>query len=394
MADRSEAHEFVPRHGAWERLHRVAGPALVFRLAGRRPPAEVGGGWLAVQRLGRGAVRLEYRGTGAEERDACLRRQVWALRVPAACGASHATLREDGCLAHGDPACRYVVTWTDRVHLASALLTGMLVVAVLAASRLPVAVPATWLLVPAAVLATYVHERRQTARATPIGAAQSAAAFRWLLGRSTSVVDPARTEPRAADVVIEREGDMWLVSYRGTTARLRHSRGLMLLSHLVANPGQEIHVSALDAITPSGGSVVPRNAPAGGVVPVPGDAGELLDAQARSEYRRRILALRHEIAEAEEHGDHGRLDAMRAELEMLEDQLQAAVGPAGRIRRAPGDAERLRVAITHRIRAAIAQIAQRHPDLGAHLAATVSTGYRCVYQPVERPAPEQRERNA
>jgi hypothetical protein len=200
---------------------------------------------------------------------------------------------------------------------------------------------------------------------------------------------------------MEQEGDMWRVGYEGTTVRLRHSRGLALLAHLVWSPGHDVHVSELDAITPSSRSATSRGSPVlhGNGVPVPGDAGEVLDAQARTEYRRRITTLRGELEDAESRNDLGQAGSSRVELELLEDELQAAVGPGGRARRAASDSERLRVSITHRIRSAIAQIAQRHPGLGAHLAASVSTGYRCVYQPPERLAvgelsAHQRERKA
>jgi hypothetical protein len=188
---------------------------------------------------------------------------------------------------------------------------------------------------------------------------------------------------------IEREGEVWRVAYEGTTVRLRYSRGLALLAHLVRQPGQEIHVSKLDAITPSGGSAAARGGPFpdDGVIPMPGDAGEILDDRARDEYRRRIVELREELEAAEEGADLVRAEAVRAELERVEDELLLAVGPGGRPRRAAPDVERLRGAISHRIRAAIAQIARYHPALGAHLTASVSTGYRCVYEPTHRPAP-------
>lgn len=72
---------------------------------------------------------------------------------------------------------------------------------------------------------------------------------------------------------------------------------------------------------------------------------------------------------------------MRAELDPLLDELRGAVGMGGRARRMSADVERLRVAITRRIRSAIAQIAKYHPAFGAHLAATVTTGYHCAYHP-------------
>jgi non-specific serine/threonine protein kinase len=157
-------------------------------------------------------------------------------------------------------------------------------------------------------------------------------------------------------------------------------------------------VTALDAITPSGGS---RSAvaPDANLVTPPGDAGEILDTKARNEYRRRIGEIREELETAEAHNDLGRAESLRTELELLQDELRAAVGPGGRPRRASADVERLRVAITHRIRGAIDLIARHDPALGAHLRASVSTGYRCVYEPAARPssgerAADPRERKA
>jgi hypothetical protein len=56
-----------------------------------------------------------------------------------------------------------------------------------------------------------------------------------------------------------------------------------------------------------------------------------------------------------------------------------AVGRGGRHRPVGSDVERMRVAITRRIRAAVEQIGSHHPGLGAHLRATVRTGYLCSY---------------
>ena len=94
-------------------------------------------------------------------------------------------------------------------------------------------------------------------------------------------------------------------------------------------PGRDIHVRELDSITPSGGSAVARDAPApdAGILPLPGDGGEVLDAQARAEYRRRVVELREELDDAEQRHDLGRAETLRAELDLLVDELRAAVGP-------------------------------------------------------------------
>jgi hypothetical protein len=361
MARRPDVETSRPEHHVWELLRSAATPRLVYRLAAWRPPAAMAGGRLVIRTAERGSARLSYQTPAGADRAACLRRQTWALRVPASCGASHATLEEGGCAARGDGTCEYLLTWTEEARLAPAALVGACATGALLATR-PTPDAAAWLLFPAATAVVYTVARWRSARANARAAKKSDETF------SALVASTHAASCRSPGLSMEQEGEMWLLAYEGTTLRLRHTRGLALLAHLVRSPGQEIHVSALDAITPSGGSGAARAAPflAGGDAPAPGDAGEILDHQARSEYRRRLGELRAELAE---------------ELEQLEDQLRSAVGPGGRARRASADAERLRVAITHRIRNAIAQIARRDAVLGAHLAASVSTGYRCIYEP-------------
>lgn len=347
----------------------------------------------------RGGAHLYYRNPAGEERTQCLRRQAWALGVAASCGVLRSALREEQCLARGGDACEYFLTWAEEPRLAAPALVGLVAAGTLLATPLAAARPIAWVLLPATMLIAYMLEHRRVASTRVPASEQSGSVFRVLVartlaerpalamsGRSSEAPEPPAVSREAASAItLEHEGDFWRIGYEGTSVLLRHSRGLALLAQLVRNPGQEIHVSTLDAITPSGGSAVARTAPApeGGVPPSPGDAGEILDTRARSEYRRRVAELREELEEAREHNDLGRVETLREELQLLEDELRAAVGRGRRPRRAARDAERLRVAITHRIRRTIAQIARHHPALGAHLTAHVSTGYHCVYRAEE-----------
>jgi hypothetical protein len=358
----------------------------MFRLAAWRQPAALGAGRLAVQMQRAGMARLWYRGDDDVERARCLDRQRWALRLVSSTGASRATLQELRCLAAGDGACEYVVSWQDRARVLSGTGSGLLVAAVLASSGLPAGAPLFWIAVPLVSAGAWVVERWRAAHTEALARAQSGAAFRrWALDASVAHVEPGVVPAQASGVVLELDGDLWRIAYEGTTIRLRLSRGLALLAHLVQNPRQEIHVTTLDAITPSNRPGAARGPSEGFAASSRGDAGEILDAQARAEYRRRATELRAELEEAEARHDASRIEAMRDELEQLEDELRLALGPGGRPRRAANDAERLRVAITHRIRSAIDQIARRHPALGEHLRASVSTGYRCVYDPTAPP---------
>ena len=93
------------------------------------------------------------------------------------------------------------------------------------------------------------------------------------------------------------------------------------------------------------------------------------------------MELREGLEEAEAGHDLGRSQTIRAELDALLDELRGAFGVGGRARRVSADVERLRVSITRRIRSSMGQLTKHHPPLGAHLDATVSTGYYCRYEP-------------
>ena len=112
-----------------------------------------------------------------------------------------------------------------------------------------------------------------------------------------------------------------------------------------------------------------------------GDAGELLDGQARQSYQRRLEELRDTVAEAESLGDDHRAGRAREEIELLGAELSRALGIGGRQRRAGAAAERARVAVQRRVRDAIRRIEEAIPEAGRHLQWAVRTGGFCSYRP-------------
>jgi len=171
-----------------------------------------------------------------------------------------------------------------------------------------------------------------------------------------------------------REGEYWAVSFEGTTFRLKDSLGIQYLVKLIDEPGREIHVLDLAGERGAAGSGVNEAIDTG-------DAGELLDAEARQSYQRRLEDLEETVAEAESFGDATRAAAARAEIEMLAAELGRAVGLGGRARRAGGSAERARSAVQRRIKNAIERIAEHAPALAALLGRHVRTGNYCVFRP-------------
>jgi hypothetical protein len=173
---------------------------------------------------------------------------------------------------------------------------------------------------------------------------------------------------QAADdeALFRLDGQVWTLRYAGRTVRLRDSKGLRDLAVLLSRPGEQTHVSEL-----AGAAGLPA-----------ADVGPVADRRALAAYRERLRRIDAELSEA----GPGAADAaaLDREREALLAELSAATGLGGRPRVAGSATERMRKAVTYRIRHAIARIADAHPDLGRHLRASVRTGTWCGYTPERR----------
>src|SRR4029077_6078385 len=112
-----------------------------------------------------------------------------------------------------------------------------------------------------------------------------------------------------------------------------------------------------------------------------GDAGEMLDEQAKVAYRRRLSELREELEEAKERGNVERAEQAEEEIDALTKELSRAVGLGGRNRRAASASERARQTITKTIKAVVERIAQSDALLADILSRCIRTGTFCSYQP-------------
>lgn len=181
--------------------------------------------------------------------------------------------------------------------------------------------------------------------------------------------------------ILRRESDYWLVDFDGRTVHLRDLIGLRYLARLLAAPGHDFHV--LDLAASDRGEPARRAEP-GMTFRVPGDAGALLDGQAKAAYRRRLTEIEEDLEEARALGDIDRAAQAASEREFLIRELSRAVGLGGRDRTAGSAAERARASVTQAIRLAMARIQEHHPQLGEHLDRAIRTGTYCSYQPDSR----------
>jgi hypothetical protein len=191
-----------------------------------------------------------------------------------------------------------------------------------------------------------------------------------------------------------REGEYWTVGRVGNTFRLRHTKGLGYLAHLLRHPAAEFHVLDLAGgivgqygddearqsahSLPHGDEDLER---AGIHIGSLGDAGEMLDEQAKVAYRRRLFELREELEEAKETGNVGRAEQAEQEIYALTSELSRAVGLGGRDRRASSASERARQSILKTIKSVVERIAQIDAALGDILSRCIKTGNFCSYRP-------------
>ncbi|QFY13550.1 AAA family ATPase [Nonomuraea phyllanthi] len=191
----------------------------------------------------------------------------------------------------------------------------------------------------------------------------------------TDAVDSGVTDGGAGRLGREfrREGEVWSLTFAGRTAHMPDAKGLRDLHTLLGRPGDD--VPAVRLLDPEGGELVVAARRMGG------DA--VLDEEAKTRYHRRLAQLDEEIDRAVELGDDRRAAEFDRERAALLEELRTAAGLGGRTRRLGDEAERARKTVTARIRDTLCKLDHAHPELAAHLRATVSTGSTCRYQPAD-----------
>jgi hypothetical protein len=204
-----------------------------------------------------------------------------------------------------------------------------------------------------------------------------------------------------SSAIIRREADYWTVMYGGKSMTLRHSKGLSHLAHLLRNPGREFSATELAAASEASDGTLRFEGPASGKlrdsamaerVVTLGDAGEILDATAKADYKRRLAEIDTELAEAESFNDLGKTETLGVERDLLQQQIANALGLGGRNRRAASHSERARVNVTKLIKATIRKINSNNRQLGLHLANSVRTGTFCSYTPESHSSPAWQDR--
>jgi hypothetical protein len=194
---------------------------------------------------------------------------------------------------------------------------------------------------------------------------------------STSEREPAASpQGQIEAIALVFEGHRWTATDGETRVRVPDTKGMRYVANLVARPETERHVldlvDAVEGLDPHARTARRRL----------GDAGELLDARARTEYRREIGPLHSDIDDALQFGNDVRAAVLQEQLDQLSRQLLAAFG--SRRARPPS---RLGVGASPRqrdpcFRAATARLIDEFPDPGLILDRRIRTGRYCAYEPL------------
>jgi len=197
-----------------------------------------------------------------------------------------------------------------------------------------------------------------------------------------------------APAIFRKEGEYWTIGYGDKSFRLKDTKGLGYLAHLLHHPATKFHVLDLAGTfaaqcgtdeTSRSGHGLPRREEdrkrAGIHITGQRDAGEMIDEQAKVSYRRQLCELREELEEAKELGKVERAEQAEREIDALTRELSRAVGLGGRSRRAAAASERARQTVTKTIKSVVERIGQSDALLGDVFSRCVKTGNFCCYEP-------------
>jgi hypothetical protein len=187
--------------------------------------------------------------------------------------------------------------------------------------------------------------------------------------------------------VFRKEGEYWTIVFEQKTIRLRNSLGVRCIARLLENPERQLLALDLLAFVRGGfdleGSA--GNQDVNGLIQLrPSDLGPHLDQTAKSAYRERLMDLRHELEDAKQFNDMGRVSMIEEEISAIARELASAVGLGKRDRRMGSDVERARVSATNAIRGVLRKMSPQHPSLARYLTTTIRTGSFCGYFPDPR----------
>ena len=206
---------------------------------------------------------------------------------------------------------------------------------------------------------------------------------------SVPAVSPKEKQP---DNFFRKRGGGWEARFnRGNTINIIGvDKGAEYINLLLAHPDREASVyevvcgyalgvadqanSGLEHDDIEDGFQVTTGAPLS-------DAGVVMDRKAVEQYRAKYQSLVTEKAEAEEDGDHQRVEEIEDEMAQIADEITAGVGKGGKLRKAGDKRKNVRDAFRNAVNRAITAIGKYDKPLAEHLKVSIKHGNEVVYRP-------------
>lgn len=204
------------------------------------------------------------------------------------------------------------------------------------------------------------HFRAALAMHERVGAAA------WTRLTAQALAELAATPPAFIPNEFRLVDGRWQLHFHHAHAQLPDSKGLHDIAILIDANGADVHVRTL----------VGDDLPQLGADPI-------LDDTAKTRFKYRLDTLAGDIQDAEDAGNTGKAEHLRAERDTVIHTLATAAGLGGRRRRLGDQSERARKTVSARVRDAVSKIDHVHPALADHLRGALRMGTVCSYAPRE-----------
>lgn len=199
----------------------------------------------------------------------------------------------------------------------------------------------------------------------------------------------ADMQPSKADTVPPQpvnyfvsEGEYWTVCYKGIEVRLKDSKGMRHIYHLLLHTGNQLSSVELVQLSRNNGAY--GKLPARVVDRALHGANEAVcDARAIADYRSRLADIRLDLEDPVIQTDVGRMERLQSERFAIEEHLLRNAGIVGARRCSDPNAERARINVKNAISAAVQRMFVANESLGRHLDYSIRTGRFCSYVPQE-----------
>ncbi len=160
-----------------------------------------------------------------------------------------------------------------------------------------------------------------------------------------------------------KRGDIWEMAFDGKSIIAIELKGFFDIAKMLASPEKQFHCTEL-----MGTGLFSEGEP-------------VFDDKAKKAYRRRLQELKEEIDETDLLHNHERRTQLQMEYDSLMRHLTTSLGIGGKSRKTNDPVEKVRSAVTWRVRKAIQRIEKEHPVFGKHLSLSIKTGVFCAYRP-------------